>query len=145
MDYSFLDLCIHWVYLSLSPLHFDPLLSLVQFSHSVVSDSLWLHGLQHTRLPCPSLSPGACSNSYPLSQWCNSTISSSVLPFSSCLQSFPAPGSFLMSQLFVSGGQSIRDSASFLPVNIQCGFPLGLTADLLVVQGTLKRLLQHYS
>ena len=82
-----------------------------QFSHSV-SDSLWPHGLQHTRLPCPSPTPRACSNSSSSSQWCHPTISSSVIPFSSCLQSFPAPGSFPMSQFFASGGQSIGVSAS---------------------------------
>ena len=76
------------------------------FSHPVVSNCLWPHGLQHTRLPCPSPSPGACSNSCPLSRWCHPTISSSVAPFSSCLQSFSASGSFLMSWLFASGGQS---------------------------------------
>ena len=100
-----------------------------QFSHSVVSDSLWPHGLQHTRLPCPSPTPGAYSNSCPSSQWCHPTISSSVIPFSSCLQSFPASGSFSMSQFFTSSGQSIRvsASASVLPMNIQDWFPLGLT------------------
>ena len=98
-----------------------------QFSHSVMSDSLQLHGLQHTRLPCPSPTPRAYSNSCPLSQWCHPTISSSVIPFSSCLQSFPASGSFPMSQLFASGGQSIvvSASASVLPMNIQDWFPLG--------------------
>ena len=87
------------------------------------------HGLQHARLPCPSPNSGACSNSCPLSQWCHSTISSSVIPFSSCPQSFPASGSFLMSRLFASGGQSIGVSASawVLPMNIQDWFPLGLT------------------
>ena len=101
----------------------------VQFSHSVVSDSLWPHGLQHTRLPCPSLTPGAYSNSCPLSQWCHPTISSSVVPFFSHLQSFPASGSFPMSQFFPSGGQSIGVSApaSVLPLNIQDWFPLGWT------------------
>ena len=89
-----------------------PKVSFLLFSCSVVSDSLWPHGLQHARLPCPSPSPGACSNSHPLSQWCHSTILSSVVPFSSCLQSFPASGSFLMNWLFVSGGQSIGASAS---------------------------------
>ena len=81
--------------------------------------------LQHTRLPCPSPSPRACSNICPLSQWCHPTISSSVVPFSSCLQSFPASGSFLMSRLFSSGGQSIvvSSSASVLPMNIQGWFP----------------------
>ena len=96
-------------------------------SRSVLSSSLQPHGLQHTRLPCPSLSPRVCSNSCPLSQWCHPTISSSVVPFSSCLQSFPASGSFTMSQLFTSGGQSIGASASILLINIQDWFPLGLT------------------
>ena len=82
--------------------------SSVQFSRSVASDSLRPHGLQHTRLPCPSPTPGVYSNSCPLSQWCHPTISSSVVPFSSCLQSFPAPGSFQMCQFFASGDQSIR-------------------------------------
>ena len=82
------------------------------FSPSVISNSLRPHGPQHARLLCPSLSLGACSNSCPLSQWCHPTVSSSVIPFSSCLQSFPASGSFLMSQLFSSGGQSIGTSAS---------------------------------
>ena len=99
----------------------------VQFSHSDVSDSLQPHGLQHTRLACPSPTPGACSNSCPSSWWCHPTISSSVIPFSSCLQSFPASGSFPMSQFFASGGQSIEASASasVLPMNIQDWFPLG--------------------
>ena len=102
---------------------------LVHFSRSVVSDSLRAHGPQHTRLPCRSPTLGACSNSCPLSRWCYPTISSSVVPFSSCLQSFPATGSFPMSQLFVSGGQSIGTSASasVLPTNIQDWFPLGCT------------------
>ena len=99
----------------------------IQFSCSVMSDSLWPHGLQHTRSPCPSPSPGVYSNSCPLSQWCHPTTSSSVVPFSSCLQSFPASGSFQMSQLFTSGGQSIgvSDSASVLPMTIQDWFLLG--------------------
>ena len=99
-----------------------------QFSCSVVSDSLWPHGLQHFRLPCPSASPRAYPNLCSLSQWCHLTISSSVVPFSSCLQSFAASASFfLMSQLFPSGGQSIgaSGSASVLPMNIQDWFPLG--------------------
>ena len=101
----------------------------VQFSCSVISDSLTPHGLQHARLPCPSPTPGACSNSCPLRWWCHPTISSSVVPFSSCLQSFPASGSFQMSQFFTSGGQSIGASAStsVLPVNIQDWSPLGWT------------------
>ena len=102
---------------------YAPVLS-VQFSSSVMSNSLQLHGLQHTRLPCPSPTPRAYSNSYPLSQWGQPTISSSVIPFSSCLQSFPASGSFPMSQFFSSGGQSIGASASVLPMNIQDWFTL---------------------
>ena len=141
------------------------------FSCSVLSNSLWPHGLQHARLPCPSLSPEVCShscplslfssvqllshvwlfatprtaacqaslsitssqsllNSCPLSRWCHSTITSSVVPFSSCLQPFPASGSFQMNQFLASGGQSIRVSASapVLPMNIQDWFTLGLTA-----------------
>ena len=102
----------------------------VQFSRSVVSDSSRPHGQQHARLPCPSPTPGTCSNSCPLNRWCHTTISPSVVPFSSCLQSFPASGSFEMSQFFASGGQSIgvSASASVLPMNIQNWFPLGLTS-----------------
>ena len=97
-------------------------------SRSVVSHSLRPHELHHARLPCPP-SLGTCSNSCPLSRWCNPTTSSSVVPFSSCLQSFPASGSFPVSQFFTSGGQSIgaSASASILPMNIQGWFPLGLT------------------
>ena len=100
----------------------------VQFS-SVMCNSLQPHGLQHTRLPCPSPIPRACSNSCPSSRWCHPTISSSVIPFSSCLQSFPASGSFQMSQFLASSGQSIGASASIpvLPTNIQDWFPLRLT------------------
>ena len=94
-----------------------------KFSHSVVSNFLWPHGLQHARLPCPSPTPGACSNSCPLSRWCHPIISFSVIPFSSCLQSFPASGPFPKSQLFTLGGQSIGASASVLPMNIQDWFP----------------------
>ena len=102
---------------------------LLLFSCSVVSDSLQPHELQHTRPPCPSPTPGVYPNSCPLSLWCHPTISSSVVPFSSCPQSFPASGSLQMSQLFESGGQSIRVSAStsVLPMNIQDWFPLGWT------------------
>ena len=101
----------------------------VQFSCSVVSDFLWLHGLQHTRLPWLSLTPGPYSNSCPLSRWCHPNMSSFVVPFSSRLQSFPASWSFPMSQLFASGGESIgvSASASVLPMNIQDWFLLGLT------------------
>ena len=116
--------------------HFEPLFthlsvqfSSVQFSLSVVSDSLRHHEPQHARPPCPSPTPGVYPNSCPLSQWCHLTISSSVVPFSSCLQSFPTSGSFQMSQLFISGGQNIGVSAStsVLPVNTQDWFPLGWT------------------
>ena len=108
-------------------------------THSVMSNSLRPHGPQHAKLPCLSLFPGVCANSCPLNQWCHPTISSSVIPFSSCPQSFPASGSFLMSQLFTSGGQSIGASASVLSMNSHDWF------DLLAVQGTLKSLLQHHS
>ena len=103
--------------------------SSVQFSWSVVSDSLWPHWLQHASLPCPSPTPEVYSNSCSLSRWCQTTISSSVITFSSRLQSFPASGSFPVSQFFTSGGQSIgvSASASVLPVNIQDSFPLGWT------------------
>ena len=121
--------------------------SSVQFSCSVVSDFLRPHGLQHARLPCPSPTPGAYSNSCPLSRWCHPTISSSVVPFSSHLQSFPASGSFQMSQFLASGGQSIgvSASASVLPMNIQDWFPLGWTGWISLLQGTLKSFLQHHS
>ena len=101
----------------------------VQFSHSVVSNSLRPHGLQRTRPPCPSPAPRTCSNSCPLSRWCLPTISSSIVPFSPHHQSFPASGSFPMSQFFASGGQNIGASAStsVLPMNIQDWFPLGWT------------------
>ena len=101
----------------------------VQFSRSVMSSSLWPHGLQHTRPHYPSTTPGGCSNSCPLSQWYHPTISSSVIPFSSHLRSFPASGSFQMSQFFTSDGQSIGVSAStsVLPMNTQDWSPLGWT------------------
>ena len=127
--------------------------SSVLFSCSVISDSWWPHGLQHARPPCPSPAPGDYSNSRPLSRWCHPTISSSVIPFSSCLRSFPASGSFQMSHLFASGGQSIRVSAigilsfSISPSSEHSGlisFRMDLL-DLLAVQGTLKSLLQHHS
>jgi len=100
------------------------LLLLLLLSHSVMSDSLLPHGLKNDRLPCPSLSPWLCSHSWPSSQWCHLTISSSVVPFSTSLQSFPASGSFPVNQLFISGGQSIgaSASASVLSVNIQGWF-----------------------
>ena len=103
--------------------------SSVQFSHSVMSDSLQPHKLQHARPPCPSPTPGIYSNSCPSSQWCHPANSSSVIPLSSCPQSLPSSGSFLMSQLFAWGGQSIGVSASapVLPMNTQDWFPLGWT------------------
>ena len=100
--------------------------NLLLFNRSVVSDSLRPHGWQHARFPCPSPPPGICSVSSPLSPWCHPAILSSVAPFS-CLQSFPASGSFPVSLLFASGGQSIGALASVLPMNIQGWFPLGLT------------------
>ena len=119
--------------------------SSVQLSSSAVSDSLQPHGLQHSRLPCPSPTPGACSNSWPSSQWCHPTISSFVVPFS-CLQSFSVSRAFPMCQFLVSGGQSIgvSASASVLPMNIQDWFPLRLTCLILQSKG-LKSLLQHHS
>ena len=115
----------------------------VQFSHSVLSNCLWPHGLQDTRLPRPSPTPGTCSNSCPLSQWCHPIISSPVIPFSSCFQSFPASGSFTMNLFFALDGQSIGAwaSASALPM---ISFRIDWF-DVLAVQGTLKSLLQHHS
>ena len=117
----------------------------LQFSCSVVSDSLRPHELQHSRPPCPSSIPGAHPNSYPLSRWCHPTISSSVVPFSSCPQSFPASGSFQMSQLFASGGQSIGVSAlaSVLPMNIQDWFPLELTGWISMQSKGLSRVFSN--
>ena len=121
--------------------------SSVQFSLSAMSDSLWLHGPQHARPPCPSPTPRVYSNSSPLSQSCHPNISSSVIPFSSCPQSFPESGSFQMSQLFASGGQSIGISASTSVLPKHPGL-ISFRIDwlnLLAVQGTLKSLLQHHS
>ena len=111
-----------------------------------MSNSLWPHEPQHARPPCPSPTPGVYSDSCPLSRWCHPAISSSVVPFSSCPQSFPASGSFQMSQLFSSGGQSIDFSFNISPCSEHPGLsPLGDWLDLLVVQGTLKSLLKHHS
>ena len=112
-----------------------------------LSDSLWSQGLQHARLPCPSATPGARSNSCPSNWWWHPTISSSVIPFSSCLQSFPASGSFLMGQLFTTGGQSIGVSAStsVLPMNIQGWSPSEWTGWISLQSKGLKSLLQHHS
>ena len=119
--------------------------SSVWFSHSVVSDSLRPHEPQHTRPPCPSPTSGACSNSCPLSWWYHPTISSSVVLFSSCLQSFPAPGSFQISQFFASGGQSIGVSAaaSVLPMKIQDWFPLGWTGWISLKSKGLSRVFSN--
>ena len=111
------------------------LILLLLFSHSFLSDSLQPHELQHARLPYLSPTSRACSNSCPLTQWCHPTISSFVIPFFSHLWSFQALGSFLMSQLFASGGQSIGASASILSMNIQDWFPLGLTGLILQSKG----------
>ena len=122
-------------------------LSSVQFTRSVMSDSLWPHGLQPAKLPCPSPTPGAYSNSCPLSWWCHPTISSSVFPFFSRLQSFLSSGSFQMSQFFTSGGQSIgvSASASVLPMNIQGWFLLGLMGLMSLQSKGLSRVPQHHS
>ena len=121
------------------------LISLVQFSHSVVSYSLWPHGLQHSRPPCSSLTPRVYSNSCPLSRWCHPTTSSSVVPFSSCLQSFPASWYFQMSQFFTSGGQSIgvSASASVLLMNSQDWFPLGWTGWISLLSKGLSRVFSN--
>ena len=124
------------------------IISSVQFSRSVMSNSLQPHESQHSRPPCPLPTPGVYPNPCPLSWWCHPTISSSVIPFSSCPQSFPASGSFPMSQLFVSGGQStgVSPSTSVLPMNTQDWSPLGWTGWLfLAIHETLKSLLQHHS
>ena len=115
----------------------------VQFSHSIMSDSLWSHWLQHASLLCPSPTPETCSNSCPSSWWCHPTISSSIVPFSSCLQSFPASESFPMSQFFTSGSQSIETSASVLPVNIQDWFPLGWTGWIILLSKGLSRVFSN--
>ena len=136
---------IEWLshQLSLTSIFTLPLLLLVvvSFSHSVMSHSSQPHGLQYARLPCPLPSLETCSNSCPWSRWCHPTISSSVVPFYSCPQSFPASGSFPVSQFFTSGGQitEASASASVLPMNIQGWFSFRIDwLDLLAVQGTLK-------
>ena len=136
--------CHHWITNTITKwsLKVQWNISSVQFSHSVVSDSLRPCGLQHIRPPCPSPTPRAYSNSCPLSRWCHPNISSSVIPFS-WLQSFPASGSFLMSRFFTSGGQSF----SISPSNEHPGL-ISFSMDwfdLLAVQGTLESLLQHHS
>ena len=122
-----------------------PIISSVQFSHSVVSNSSWPHELQHARPPCPSPTPRVHSNPCPSSQWCHPTISSSVVPFSSCPQSFPASGSFPMSQLFSSGGQStgVSASASFLPKDTQDWSPLEWTGWISLQSKGLSRVFSN--
>ena len=117
----------------------------IQFNCLAVSDSLWPHGLQHARPPCPSPTPRVYPSSYALSRWCHPTISSSVIPFSSCLQSFPASESFSMSHFFSSGGQSIgvSASASVLPMNIQDWFPLGWTGWISLKSKGLSRIFSN--
>ena len=116
-----------------------------QFSHSVVSDSLQPHELQHARPPCPSPTPGVHPNPCPFSRWCHPTISTSVIPFSSCPQSFPATGSFQMSQLFSSGGQStgVSTSTSVLPMNTQEWSPLGWTGWISLQSKGLSRVFSN--
>ena len=128
--------------LKLDLMHCRQILYPVKFTRSVVFKSLRPHGLQHARLPCSSPTLGACSNSCASSRWCHPTISSSVVPFSSCLQSFPASGSFPMSQFFTSDGQSIGVSAltSVLPMNIQDWFPLGWTGWISLQSKGLSRI-----
>ena len=119
--------------------------SVVQFSHSVTSDSLWPHLLQYASLPCPSPIPRAYSNSCPSSRWCHPTISFYVVPFSPCLQSLPASGSFPRHQFFTSGGQNIGVSplASVLPMNIQDWFPLGWTGWISLLSKGLSRVFSN--
>ena len=126
-------------------LFWGPISPTVQVSHSVVSDSLQPHEPQHTRPPSSSPTPRVYPNSCPLCQWCHPTISSSVVPFTSCPQSFPASGSFPMSQLFASGGQSVgvSASASVLPVNIQDWFPLGWTGWISLQSKGLSRVFSN--
>ena len=146
--------CFSWLYTAFPSLdtknviNFISVLTVllsVQFSRSVMSDSLWPHEPQHARPPCPSLTPRVYPNSSPLSQWCHPTISSSVIPFSFYPQCFPASGSFQMSQLFPSGGQSRRASALYLPMKSQGWFPLGLTGFISLLCRRLSRVLQHHS
>ena len=130
---------------SVCPMHNSISHHSVQFSHSVVSDCLWPHGLLHARLPCPSPTPRVYPNSCPSSRWCHPTISSSVVPSSSHLQSFPVSGYFQMSQLFTSGSQSIgvSASASVLPVNTQDWFPFGWTGWISLQSKGLSRVFSN--
>ena len=139
------SLCKPLRIISLNSVKLATYLILLFFSHSVMSDSLPPLGLQHARLPCPSPSPGTCSILSPLSQWWHPTISSSVIPFSSCPQSFPESGSFQMSQFFESGGQSMgaSPSASVLPMNIQDWSPLGWTGWISLQSKGLSRVFSN--
>ena len=147
--YTFTDhrlpVCRYFLHLLMRGGRTQPVLRSVQFSYLVVSDSLWPQGLQHARFPCPLLTPRACSSSHPSSQWCHPTISFSVIPFSSCLQSFPASGSFPMSQFFHSGVQRVGASAlaSVLPMNIQNWFPLGWTGWISLQSKGLSRVFSN--
>ena len=122
-------------------------MAISQFSLSILSGFLWPHGLQHTRLNCPSPSPRVCTNSCPSSRWCHPTSSSSATLFSSCLQSFPASQSFLVSQLLTSGSKSIGTSASasVLPMNCQGWFPIRLSGIISLQSRGFWSLLQHHS
>ena len=141
---DFVMKCLHELANLIVPVNLVIITS-VQFSHLVLSDSLQPHGPQQARPPCPSPTPGVHPNSCPSSRWCHPTISSSLVPFSFCLQSFPASESFQMSQLFTSGGQSIgvSASASFLPMNIQDWFPLGLTGWISLQSEGLSRVFSN--
>ena len=143
-NYLYVQLCMH-LWTQNHVLRWLPVQCSVQFSCLVVSNSLQTHELQHTRPPCLSPTPGVYPKSCPLRRWCHPTISSSVVPFSSCPQSFPAAGSFSMSQLIASGGQSIgvSASASVLPMNIQDWFPLGWTGWISLQSKGLSRVLSN--
>ena len=144
----FSDICPHYILnliLYNRACEHSNVLSSAQFSHSVMSDCLRPHEPQHAKPPCPSLTPGVYSNSCPSSRWCHPAISSSVIPFSSCLQSFPASGSFPMNQLFTWGGQStgVSPSASVLPMNTQDWFPLGWTGWISLQSKRLSRVFSN--
>ena len=138
-------MCLWWDSRSHAWLDYVAQVTSVQFSHSIVSDSA-THELQHARPSCPSPAPRVYSNACPLSQWCHPTISSSAVPFSSCLQSFPTSGSFQVSQFFASGGQSIgvSASASVFPMNIQDWFPLGWTGWISLQSKGLSRVFSRW-
>ena len=141
----FIVFCDLWYFPTACDLFCFKIIDSVKFSCSVLSNSLQPHELQHTRPPCPSPTTWVYPNSCPLSRWCHPTISFSVIPFSSCPQSFPIPGSFQMSQLFPSGGQNIGVSAStsVLPMNTQDWFPLGWTGWILLQSKGLSRVFSN--